>query len=59
MPRGDVMRRKPIKPGQLRRVGGVAMLAAAVGILFSWVFGGISLIVAVALLVCGFYALFM
>ena len=53
------MRRKPIKPGQLRRVGGVAMLAAAVGILFSWVFGGISLIVAVALLVCGFYALFM
>ena len=59
MTRGGCMKRKPIKPGQLRRVGGVAMLSMAVGIFFAWVFGGLAIAVAVVLLVCGFYSLFM
>ena len=53
------MGRKHIKPGQLRRVGGVVMLSTAVGILFSWVFGGFAIVVAISLLAAGFYFLFM
>jgi hypothetical protein len=59
MPRGDPLGRKHIKPGQLRRVGGIVMLSMAVGILVSWVFPGFSILAAIGLLVCGFYFLFM
>jgi len=53
------MGRKPIKPGQLRRVGGLVMISASVGILFAWVFPGFSIIAALLLLLFGFYYLFM
>ena len=59
MPRGDPVGKKHIKPGQLRRVGGLVMLSAVVGIFFTWIFGGFSLLVAISLLICGFYLLFM
>jgi len=53
------MGRKHIKPGQLRRVGGLVMLSVAVGIFISWIFGGFAILFAIALLVFGFYFLFM
>lgn len=53
------MGRKRVKPGQLRRVGGLAMLSMALGIMFSWVFGAFSIVAAILLLLCGFYFLFM
>ncbi|MCL2396883.1 MAG: hypothetical protein FWC93_02340 [Defluviitaleaceae bacterium] len=51
--------RKPIRPGQLRRVGGLVMLSMAAGMLFTWAFPGLSIIAVVALLAGGFYFLFM
>ena len=53
------MGKKSLKPGQLRRVGGVAMLSVALGILLSWALGGVSIAIALLLLVLGFYFLFM
>ena len=53
------MARKPIKPGQLRRVAGLAMLCVAIGMIFTWFFMGFSFFLAVLLLIGGFYFLFM
>jgi len=53
------MKRKPIKPGQMRRVGGLVMMSVAVGMMFTWFFMGFSFILAVVFLIAGFYFLFM
>jgi len=53
------MRKKPIKPGQLRRVGGLVMLSAAMGMMFAWFFLGLSFLLAIIFLILGFYFLFM
>lgn len=55
----DKLGRNHIKPGQLRRVGGLAMLSVALGIFLSWIFGTLAIIFAIVLLVIGFYFLFM
>jgi len=52
-------KRKPVKPGQLRRVGGVAMFSMSVGMIFALLFPGFSMFLLVCLLVVGFYLLFM
>jgi len=49
--------KKRVKPGQLRRVGGAAMLAMAFGVFFAIVLPVFSIISAVFLLVFGFYLL--
>ena len=53
------MGKKSVKPGQMRRVGGVVMMSAACGMVFAWVFLGLSFFVAALLLIIGFYFLFM
>jgi len=53
------MGKKPLKPGQLRRVGGVMMFSMAVGMFFALLFPSISILFSIALLVGGFYFLFM
>jgi len=55
----DELSKKHIKPGQLRRVGGLVMLSVALGIFLAWIFGTFAILFAIALLVCGFYFLFM
>jgi len=53
------MGKKPIKPGQLRRVGGIMMFSMAVGMLFALVFPSFSVPISILLLGGGFYFLFM
>ena len=52
-------KRKPIKPGQLRRVGGVAMFSMSVGMIFALLFPAFSVFLLICLLILGFYLLFM
>jgi len=54
-----ILSKKPIKAGQMRRVGGLVMLSVAVGMMFTWFFMGFSFVLAIVLLVAGFYFLFM
>ena len=53
------MSKRPGKGGQMRRVYGLAMLAAAGGMIFTWFFLTFSFVAAVVLLILGFYFLFM
>jgi len=53
------MSRKPFKPKSLRRVGGLAMMCMAAGMMFAWFFLGFSFFLAILLVVGGFYLLFM
>ena len=53
------MGKKPLKPGQLRRVGGVMMFSMAVGMFFALLFPSLSVFFSLLLLVGGFYFLFM
>ncbi|MDR2182919.1 MAG: hypothetical protein LBE55_01975 [Clostridiales bacterium] len=53
------MGKKPLKPGQLRRVGGIVMFSMAVGMMFALFFASLSIFMAVLLLALGFYFLFM
>ena len=53
------MGKKPIKPGQLKRVGGLVMISMSVGMLFAWVFPSFSIVAILFLLIFGFYFLFM
>jgi len=53
------MGKKPLKPGQLRRVGGIIMFSMAVGMLFALLFASFSVFLSVLLLAAGFYFLFM
>ncbi|MDR2167130.1 MAG: hypothetical protein LBE35_04680 [Clostridiales bacterium] len=53
------MAKKPIRPGQLRRVGGLIMLSMAAGMVLTWFFTGLTFVLAIILLIAGFYFLFM
>jgi len=53
------MGKKPLKPGQLRRVGGIIMFSMAVGMMFALLFPSFSVLLCIFLLVGGFYFLFM
>jgi hypothetical protein len=53
------MGKKPLRPGQLRRVGGVMMFSMAVGMLFALLFPSLSVFLSIVLLIGGFYFLFM
>ncbi|MCL2169518.1 MAG: hypothetical protein FWB74_05770 [Defluviitaleaceae bacterium] len=53
------MSKKPLRPGQMRRVSGLVMLSAAAGMMFAWFFMGFSFVLAAIFLVLGFYFLFM
>jgi len=53
------MGKKPLKPGQLRRVGGVTMFSMAVGMFIALLFPSLSILFSILLLAAGFYFLFM
>jgi len=59
MPWGDFVGKKSLKPGQLRRVGGIMMFSIAIGMLIALLFPSFSVLGSILLLIGGFYFLFM
>ena len=57
--RGGFMRKKKGNPMQFRRAGGLAMIATGFGMLFTWAFPGLSLVLAFIFLGFGFWLLFL
>ena len=53
------MGKKPLKPGQLRRVGGIMMFSMAVGMFLALLFPSFSVFLSILFLAGGFYFLFM
>ncbi|MCL2171265.1 MAG: hypothetical protein FWB71_03850 [Defluviitaleaceae bacterium] len=53
------MGKKRIKPGQLRRVGGLALLSTGIGMVLVWAFPGLSLLLTLIFLALGFWMLFL
>jgi len=59
MTRGEHVGRRHIKPGQLKRVCGLIMKSMAFGMIFAWVFPGVSFFFMIIFMIAGFYFLFM
>ncbi|MCL2376584.1 MAG: hypothetical protein FWC76_04220 [Defluviitaleaceae bacterium] len=53
------MGKKPLKPGQLRRVGGIMLFSMAVGMLFTLIFPTLSIFLSIVFFAGGLYFLFM